>query len=231
VACFRNKELLINLKESIMEENEPLSYSNEEVIERIITLTEGLAEFWGNANGWAPIEASNLMSKSRLDWQSSLARMLRFFNTEEVKKEEGGLILAWTTLGSLTEGVLKLFLSVWYKNYEESALKETLKGYTDKNGNLIEPDRLMLEKLRVFLQKEVYPKEIRDIWKKQHRLDLIDWILKVQQRRNAIHAYENREIGNFDEFFIELKKFLIFMRRLTDGFPYPEEYMSKPSEV
>jgi hypothetical protein len=213
-----------------MEENEPLSYSDEEVIERIIKLTEGLGDFWSSSNGWAPIKSADLMSKSRLDWQASLARILKVFNTNDIKKEDGGLILAWTTLGSLTEGVLKLFLSVWHTDYEASALKSTLNGYTDKNGDLIDPDILMLEKLRVFFAKEIYPREIREIWKKQGRLDIIDWIFKIQQRRNAIHAYKDRDIGDFDEFFFELKNFLIVMRRLTDTFPYPDEYIYKPTE-
>lgn len=213
-----------------MEENEPLTYSNEEVIERIIKLTEGLADLWSSSKGWAPIKSADLMSKARLDWQASLARILRIFNTNDIKKEDGGLILAWTTLGSLTEGVLKLFLSVWHSDYEASALKSTLKGYTDKNGDLIDPDILMLEKLRVFFSKEIYPKKIREIWKEQGRLDIIDWISKIQQRRNAIHAYKNREIGDFKEFFIELKNFLILMRRLTDTFPYPDEHMYQPTE-
>jgi len=214
-----------------MVENKPLSYSDKEVIERIIKLTEGLANFWSSSNGWAPIKSAQLMSKSRLDWQASLARTLRIFNLEDIKKEDGGLILAWTTLGSLTEGVLKLFLSVWHTDYEASALKTTSKGYIDKNGDLISPDILMLEKLRVFFAKEIYPKDIREIWKEQGRLDLIKWILKIQQRRNAIHAYKDREIGDFDEFFIELKNFLIFMRRLTDTFPYPDEFRYKPEEI
>ncbi len=210
-----------------MKENEPLTYSDKEVIERIIKLTEGLASFWSSSNGWAPIKAAELMSKSRLDWQASLARTLRIFNLDDIKNEDGGLILAWATLGSLTEGVLKLFLSVWHTDYEAS----TLKGYTDKDGNLISPDILMLEKLRVFFAKEIYPNDIRKIWKEQGRLDLIDWILKIQQRRNAIHAYKDREIGNFDDFFMELKRFLIFIRRLTDTFPYPDQYGYKPNEI
>jgi len=212
-----------------MDENEPLTYSDEEVIERIIKLTEGLATFWSSSNGWAPIKAAELMSKSRLDWQASLARILRFFNTTDIKSENGGLILAWTTLGSLTEGVLKLFLSVWYSDYEASVLKSTLKGYKEKTGDLIDPDVLMLEKLRVFFEKEIYPKKIRKIWKEQGRLDIIDWISKIQQKRNAIHAYKDRDIGDFNEFFVELKNFLIVMRRLTDTFPYPDD-MYKPTE-
>ncbi len=213
-----------------MEENEPLSYSDVEVVERIIKLTEGLANFWSSANGWAPIKAAELLSKSRLDWQASLARTLRVFTDENLKSEDGILILAWTTLGSLTEGVLKLFLSVWHKEYEASVLKSDLKGYTDDKGDLINPDILMLEKLRVFFEKEIYPKEIRKVWLEQGRLDSINWILKIQKRRNAIHAYKDREIGDFNEFFIELKNFLIFMRRLTDTFPYPDDFIYKPVE-
>lgn len=213
-----------------MEDNDPLSYSNEEVIERIIKLSEGLAEFWSSSNGWAPIRAAEIMSKSRLDWQASLARILRIFNKKEIQQEDGGLILAWTTLGSLTEGLLKLFLSVWHTHYESSALKISLKGFIDKNGELIDPDILMLEKLKVFFSKEIYPKKIREIWKEEGQLDIINWISKIQQRRNAIHAYQDREIGSFEEFFDELKNFLIVMRFLTNTFPYPDEYIDLPSE-
>ena len=162
-----------------MDENEPLKYSNEEVVEKIINLTEGLADFWSSSNGWAPIKAAELMSKSRLDWQASLARMLKLFLPKEIQKEEGALILAWVTLGSLTEGVLKLFLSVWHSDYEASALKSSFKGYKDKSGNLKDPDILKLGELRVFFCKEVYSKIIRKISKEQSRLDLIDWILKI----------------------------------------------------
>ena len=78
-------------------------YSREETINRIINLTEGLSDFWKSPHGWAPIEAANLLTKSRLDWQASLARQLKLF-LDETNTESGFLILAWATLGSLTEG-------------------------------------------------------------------------------------------------------------------------------
>lgn len=207
-----------------------LDYSNLEVIDRITHLTEGLNSFWGSSDGWAPIKSAELLTKSRLDWQLSLAKCLNFFLTTETQKEEGALILAWSTLGSLTEGVLKLFLSVWYTDYESSIERSDLAGFRNKNNNLIDPDVLVLEKLRVFMDKEVFPIDFRELWKDTDGFDIIEWILKIQQRRNAIHAFKDRDIGDFDDFFYELQNFLIFMRRLTGTFPYPYDGM-EPQEI
>jgi len=156
--------------------DEKLEYSDKEIIGRIVKLTEGVGYFWLNSSGWASFESANLMSKSRLDWQASLARMLRIYLDPDVQKEEG-LILAWSTLGSLTEGVLKLFLSVWYTEYKGSAMLSTIKKIKDKKGVIIEPDILMLETLRIFFEKEVYSPAIRKSWKEQGKLDIIDWVL------------------------------------------------------
>ena len=54
----------------------------QEVVKRIVTLNEGLTEFWGNAKGWAPLEAAELISRSRLDWQVSLSRSLNRWISE-----------------------------------------------------------------------------------------------------------------------------------------------------
>lgn len=216
---------------SIMTPTETKKYSREETINRIITLTEGLTRFWESPHGWAPIEAAELLTKSRLDWQASLARQLKLFLVPENLKESGALILAWTTLGSLTEGVMKLFLSVWYENYNAEKLKTDIKAIKDSKGNLIEPDSLVLEKLRVFFAERIYPDWARKHWKEIGEVDWIDWILKIQQRRNAIHAFKDRDIGTFDEFHVELSNYLIFMRKLTNTFPYPDDEIYKPQEI
>lgn len=206
-------------------------YSNKETVERIVKLTEGLTNFWKNSHGWAPIEAAELLTKSRLDWQASLSRQLRLFLNPDITTESGALILAWTTLGSLVEGVMKLFLSVWYKDYQAESLKEDIKAIKDNTGSLIEPDSLVLDKLRVFFAKRIYPDWAREAWKSYGETDWIDWILKVQQRRNAIHAFKDRDIGNFEEFYQDLKNYLIFMRKLTNTFPYPDDEMYQPRET
>ncbi len=85
-------------------------------IDIIIDINEGLREFWSSAKGWAPIETSELLTKSRLDWQVDLSYCLRMWLSEDNRTTEGHLILAWANLGSLIEGTLKLFISVWYEH-------------------------------------------------------------------------------------------------------------------
>lgn len=67
------------------------NYSITEVIDAIIKLNDGLAEFWGAATGWAPQEAADLMNKSR-----RLAGAVCFIETLDVELRIG----RWRLSGS-----------------------------------------------------------------------------------------------------------------------------------
>ena len=184
-----------------------------EVMDRIVTLNDDLRQFWTKADGWAPIEAAELLSKSRLDWQVSLSICLKIWASEPLPDDENGrLILAWANLGSLVEGSMKLLLSVFYKNYKDDV--EAIKN----NGKLRDPDGLRLELMRHFFRKRIWGDE----W------DV--WIQHIQLRRNAIHAYENRDIGTFTEFFDDVRRYLEFIRYINSRLPYPD-YMFVPREL
>lgn len=171
-------------------------------------MNNGLSNFWKGSEGWAPIEAAQLLSKSRLDWQVSLSKCLKIWLVELLLKDDSGaLILAWTNLGSLVEGTMKLFLSIWYKDYEIDV--EAIK----KRGKLISPDCLQIESMRHFFKKRIWKKEDKD-WDR--------WIKHVQQRRNAIHAFRDRDIGDFDEFFSNVRIYLEFLRYINSRLPYPD---------
>ena len=184
-----------------------------EVMNRIVTLNDGLRQFWTKADGWAPIEAAQLLSKSRLDWQVSLSICLKIWVSEPLPDDENGrLILAWANLGSLVEGSMKLLLSVFYKNYKDDV--EAIK----KKEKLMDPDGLQLESMRQFFRKRIWGEE----W------DV--WIQHIQQRRNAIHAFKNRDIGTFTEFFDDVRRYLEFIRHINSRLPYPD-YMFVPREL
>lgn len=106
-------------------------------------------------------------------------------NNEDIENESGRLILAWANLGSLVEGTMKLFLSIFYKDYKDDI--DTIR----KGDKLIDPDVLDLERMRHFFKKR--------IWDENYKWD--EWVLHVQHRRNAIHTYRNREIGTFEEYY------------------------------
>lgn len=182
--------------------------SNEEAIERIIKINTELNEFWSSSKGWAPIKAAELLNNSRLDWQVSLSKCLKLWIKKALSNDSGFLILAWVNLGSLVEGTMKLFLSVHYETYKKDI------RVIKKNRNIQNPDCLTLEPLRIFFNEHVWDKATDE-------KEWNDWILHIQQRRNAIHAYKNRDIGNFDEFFIDVHKYMVFLQNLNDRLPYP----------
>lgn len=179
----------------------------EGVVRRIIELNEWLCDFWSNAHGWAPDEAAALMSKSRLDRQVSLSKCLKIWISDKaLKHEEGALILAWANLGSLIEGTLKLYLAAYYEDYQNEDI------FNDKKGEMVDPDHLNLQRLRVFFNKV-------ELWSE----DWNSYVMKVQEYRNAIHAFKDRDIGTFCNFEKCLKKYLEMIDRFNLGLPYPDE--------
>jgi len=132
--------------------------------------------------------------------------------SSSIDDEKGHLILAWVNLGSLVEGTLKLFLSVYYKEYQ--------KGIVTMKKKSKDPDILTLETLRNYYNKKV--PSFKSSWN--------DFVLKIQQRRNAIHAYQDRTIGSFTEFISALRTYLEFLEWINDRLPYPDE-LYKPRKV
>ncbi|UVW30640.1 hypothetical protein [Massilia sp. H6] len=186
----------------------------DDVISRIEKLNEGLRRFWSEASGWAPEDAAALMTKSRLDWQVSLSRSLRHWDCDPPEDlEEGDLILAWTNLGSLIEGTIKLFLAVHYDSYKNDieTLKDT-KAWHKTKKKLLDPDGLALDTLIDYIQKaNLFPTEEIDLCK------------LVQSRRNAIHAFKDRPIDTGLELHMAIKKYLSMLRSTAQILPYPDD--------
>jgi hypothetical protein len=189
-----------------------------ENINDIVRINEHIRDFWGaGACGWAPARASELLSKSRLDRQVSLSRTLRHwtgeFNDDEA---DGQLILAWANLGSLLEGTMKWFLCVFASDYEANPVKLP-------SGKELDPDELFFGRMCGFFRSVVWTKTEVDRWS--------DWVDKVRQRRNTIHAYRDSTIGTFEEFreaVIEYRDFLLECERSV---PYPDEQYGYPYDI
>ena len=176
---------------------------NENIVNLIIQKNEELAKFWSNSHGWAPPAASELLTKSKLDWQVELSKTLKFWNFEET--ENGQLILAWANLGALVEGSLKLMLSVYYEDYKAS--EDNYK----KKGKVVDPDALALERLKQFYKKNGI---LNGEW--------TTYIDLVQQRRNAIHAFQDRPLGTSLEFNDCVVKYLGLLTEIDGQLPYPD---------
>lgn len=189
---------------------EALSESNAEAVEKIISLNDKLSAFWASAHGWAPEDAANLLSKSRLDWQVSLSETLHLWIDRD-SMTDGELILAWANLGALLEGTLKLFFSVYYSDFQSDieALKKA-DAYDGKKNTHKEPDGLRFEALRRYaIHKNLFEVEHCEMFK------------LVQSRRNAIHAYKDRALGTVTEFKDSVRAYMKFLIEVDRRVPYP----------
>jgi hypothetical protein len=190
----------------IQPDTDTLGYDADELCRRIASLTRCIMDFW-SGGGWAQGEAATLLDRSMLHWQASLAESLsRWPNTNS----DGDLILAWTNLGALVEGQMKLFLCVYYHDYAKD-----LEGML-RRGQRIDPDESQLEELRQFFVKRIWDVGVN--WS--------EYVELIQQRRNAVHAFQRRDIGTIDEWTDALRLHLSFVRDVGGGLPYPDEQFS-----
>lgn len=191
-------------------DSDTLSFDAETLCRKISNLTRTLMAFW-EGGGWAPGVAAEMLDKSMLQWQSSLAASLVHWTKST---SDGDLILAWTNLGALVEGLLMLFLCVFYNDYERD-----IDGIIRRHKR-IDPDESHLGELRQFF--------VRRIWSPQNSWN--PYVEMIQQRRNAVHAFKKREIGTFEEWTDALRLHLSFLREIANGLPYPDEGYFAPSE-
>ena len=192
-----------------------------EVIDRIESLNAGIATFWSTSDGWAPVAAAGLLGKSRLDWQRSLSASLRLWIRDPADAlTPAELILAWTNLGSLVEGTIKTLLSVFYETYRSDIenLKK-VKAYDMAKQQARPPDGLGLEQLRSYCKARGLLGDTGG--------ELVEL---VQQRRNAIHAFKDRPIGDGTEFQGAVRGYLKLLRAVNHRLPYPDE-IYVPREV
>ncbi|MDZ4861772.1 MAG: hypothetical protein SGI88_22590 [Candidatus Hydrogenedentes bacterium] len=181
----------------------------EEVVDLIVSYNTSICTFWSNSHGWAPKSAADLMSKSRLDWQISLSHSLALWIQPTNQNQLAALqILGYANLGALIEGTMKLFLSVYYENYAIDIDAVTRKG--DVQG----PEVLNLESLRQFFKRRIWSANPSDQWD--------SWINHIQYRRNAIHAFKSREVGDLAGLHDDIRLYLRFLDRINGQLPYPD---------
>ena len=162
--------------------------------------------FWQDgAPGWAPSSVTTILNSARLDWLSSLTQTLNIWRAKGFIMNSGELLLGYANLGSLVEGWLKLFYCVYYEEY--------LRAPKTNNSGMIAPNDLKFELLKQYSCSRLWDNQC-DAW---HQ-----WVEKIQSRRNAIHAFNDRDIGTAVEFQEDLQKFEQFIILINTRLPYPD---------
>lgn len=181
----------------------------------IVKIQSGLADFWSNAHGWAPADGATLLSSARLDWTPSLARSLHRWSAPDILSD-GDLILGWANLGSILESSLRLFFGVYINDYnnsaEDLAAIDALRKKGPRKGEHYPPDELAMEKIRQLIaRRRIFPDAEREL------------IALIQSRRNAIHSFNDREIGNTGAYRATVAEYRVFIADLAARLPYPED--------
>jgi hypothetical protein len=114
-------------------------------------------------------------------------------------------------LGALIEGTLKLFLSVYYNDFRTDVENLKAAGAFDHKAQASKsPDGLTLEPLRKYVQARNLIGASGD-----------DLLKLVQERRNAIHAFKDRPIGDGEEFWVAVRDYLTMLSNVDGRLPYP----------
>ena len=181
----------------------------ESTIDQIIVDNERLCAFWTKeANGWAPGRAETLLENSRMDRLVSLSHTLRLW-TQPCADEnhEGRLILAWANLGILVEGTMTWFVCVYESDYSKSPMK-AIKGFD------LDPNQLRFEELiRLFRER---------VWTERQIEEWDDWLTAVRNRRNAVHAFNYKDIGTWSDWSQSVVRYHDLIADLDSRVPYPD---------
>lgn len=179
------------------------------VIDKIITRNETICRFWTTHScGWAHKEAVELLEASRMDRLVSLSHSLHLW-TQPCSDEdrEGRLILAWTNLGILVEGSMTWFLCAWEDSYSQTPMQT-------KQGFDLKPNRLRFEELCRYFREHV--------WIPAQTAEWDDWLTMVRDRRNAVHAFNHREIGTLSDWAEAVIRYHGFIDELDSQVRYPD---------
>lgn len=153
---------------------------------------------------------------------------------------------SWILLGSATEVILQVFLSIYIEDYQssnwqqweefsesevKSAIFDTLNKLTEEGKIRSEYVRSIKEAVRDEIKyhvkmhpvEKVMLDEIISFYEKNKILDQddIEVLRSIQKNRNCIHAYMDRDIGLWSELQYCIRFFCALLETLT--FRLPEE--------
>lgn len=176
--------------------------------ENLRSATKNIEENWKNANGFASGLVLDKLDKAMLSWVTELTDALEIWINIGLSMTDGELILAYTNLGALVECWLKFFFCIHLRDYLDDPVM-------NRSGEIIQPNKMSLEGLKM--------KSIGILWESTNH-PVYKWVSKIQHRRNAIHAFDYRDIGTPDEFRNDVNELNGFVGMIINLIPPIEDY-------
>lgn len=176
--------------------------------ELLLKKTKKISLTWKKSYGIAPENVTKKVDLAMLDWQYELTKTLKIWLDKGENMTDGELILARVNLGAVVEFWLRFFYCAYYDDYIEDPMK-------NKKGKVIEPEKgLRFEDLKKF--------STGILWKDENTSEYA-WIDKIQHKRNAIHSFTYKDIGNSHDFFDDMDKLYEFVDDIISRLPPLED--------
>lgn len=187
-----------------------------QTVDKIYSLTNSKLNSWKNHYGYAPMEASIKLDNMMFDWIISLTSSLHIWAEKGISMTDGELILASANLGALVESMMKFVLSVYILDYYKDPIK-------DNKGKIVEPEKIKFENLKKFCFDKVWPENIKNYYGTSHK-EIKKWVGKIQEKRNAIHAFNKKELGDVFDFLEDIETYYDFITLVFNTLPDEPHY-------
>ena len=170
--------------------------------------TSNTAIMWKESRGVAPDSVADKMDDAMLSWMSELTDTLKIWVDKGTSMTDGELILARTNMGALVESWLKFFYCVFYEDY--------IKNPKIVKGKMVEPNNMKFEDLKNFSNGILWD---------DNKSAMYIWVDKIQHYRNAVHAFNYRDIGTAVEFMSDMDEFYKYVGHILNHIPPLEDFV------
>lgn len=170
--------------------------------------TSNTAIMWKESRGIAPDSVADKMDDAMLSWMSELTDTLKIWIDKGISMTDGELILARTNMGALVESWLKFFYCVFYEDY--------IKNPKTVKGKMVEPNNMKFEDLKNFSNGILWD---------DNKSAMYIWVDKIQHYRNAVHAFNFRDIGTPVEFMSDMDEFYKYVDHILNHIPSLEDFV------
>ena len=177
--------------------------------ETLLMHTKNVAVIWKNTRGISPDEVADKLDKAMLEWMRDLTQSLKIWIDKGQNMTDGELILARANLGSVVESWLRLFYTVFIEDYNKNPILDS-KGKT-----------VPLHKAN-FVDLQKYSCNI--LWADKNSKEYM-WVDSVRKKRNAIHSFEEKDIGTPQDFIEDINELYSFVEKVMSHFPPVEDCM------
>ncbi len=190
----------------------------------LLEMLRHIADFWNEgAPGWAPEKATESLQRTDFLRMVQLAEEIPTWFADD-SPSKGQQLLAWVTLGTLAESILRWFLSIYERDYRRAPLFCV--------SSEIPPEGVFFHRLIDYFDEYIWAEEDRSAkcTAGHAKSEMTGLLHTIREQRNAIHCGKTR-LASWEKWRACVEKFLVLVCELEGRVPYPDDHVAFPASV